>query len=91
MTEDFQASLEYDFQTSLEYDFQTSLEFARSLDDADELRHFRDRFSIPEDRDGRRNIYVCGNSLGLRPDSAVRRARVAAPHSTRRWLFSPPS
>jgi len=60
-----------DFQTSLEYDFQSSLEFARSLDDADELRHFRDRFSIPEDRDGRRNIYVCGNSLGLRPDSAV--------------------
>jgi kynureninase len=52
-------------------DFNPSLEYARSLDQADPLRHFRDRFSIPEDRDGHRNIYVCGNSLGLRPDSAA--------------------
>ena len=51
--------------------FETSREFARSLDQADELRHFRNHFSIPQDRDGRRNIYVCGNSLGLRPDSAA--------------------
>lgn len=51
-------------------DFDTSLEYARSLDESDPLRHFRDRFSIPEDRNGCTNIYVCGNSLGLRPDSA---------------------
>ena len=51
-------------------DFNTSLEYARSLDAADPLRRFRSQFSIPEDRDGRRNIYVCGNSLGLRPDAA---------------------
>jgi len=52
-------------------DFDTSPDFARSLDEADELSHFRDKFSIPEDRDGRRCVYVCGNSLGLRPDAAV--------------------
>ena len=51
--------------------FEPSLEFARSLDEADELRHFRDKFSIPEDKDGRSCIYVCGNSLGLRPNAAV--------------------
>lgn len=52
-------------------DFETSLEYARSLDQADKLSHFHDKFSIPEDRVGRRNIYVCGNSLGLRPESAA--------------------
>lgn len=52
-------------------DFKTSLEYARSLDQVDPLSHFREQFSFPEDRDGRRNIYVCGNSLGLRPDPAV--------------------
>lgn len=52
-------------------EFETSLEHARMLDQADELRHFRDRFSIPEDRSGRSCIYVCGNSLGLCPDSAA--------------------
>jgi kynureninase len=51
--------------------FETSLEYAQSLDQADKLSHFRDQFSIPEDRDGRRNIYVCGNSLGLRPQAAA--------------------
>ena len=51
--------------------FDTSLEFARSLDEADELRHFRDKFSIPQDKDDRRCIYVCGNSLGLCPNEAV--------------------
>jgi len=51
--------------------FETSLEFARSLDQADPLKGFREQFSFPEDRDGRRNIYVCGNSLGLRPEPAA--------------------
>lgn len=51
--------------------FDTSLEFARSLDETDELRQFRDKFSIPEDKDGRSCVYVCGNSLGLRPNAAV--------------------
>jgi kynureninase len=51
--------------------FEASLDYARALDDADELRRFRDYFNFPVDRDGRRNIYLCGNSLGLQPKLAV--------------------
>ena len=52
-------------------DFEASREFAQSLDAADELRRFRDYFNFPVDKDGRRNIYLCGNSLGLRSNLAV--------------------
>ena len=52
-------------------DFEATRDFARSLDEQDPLAGFRAQFSIPEDRDGRRNIYVCGNSLGLQPRIAV--------------------
>lgn len=51
--------------------FEASRAFARSLDAADELRRFRDYFNFPLDRDGRRNIYLCGNSLGLQSKLAV--------------------
>ena len=52
-------------------DFEATRDFARSLDEQDPLAGFRAQFNIPEDRDGRRNIYVCGNSLGLQPRIAV--------------------
>ncbi len=52
-------------------DFEASREFAQSLDAADELRRFRDYFNFPVDKDGRRNIYLCGNSLGLQSNLAV--------------------
>ncbi len=51
--------------------FEASREFARSRDAADELRRFRDYFNFPVDKDGRRNIYLCGNSLGLQSKLAV--------------------
>jgi kynureninase len=51
--------------------FEASREFARSLDAADELHRFRDYFNFPVDKDGRRNIYLCGNSLGLQSKLAV--------------------
>ena len=51
--------------------FEATRTFAQSLDQADPLAGFRDRFNFPDDRDGRRNIYVCGNSLGLQPKSSV--------------------
>lgn len=51
--------------------FEASLDFARALDEADDLRGFRDYFNFPVDKDGRRNIYLCGNSLGLQPKLAV--------------------
>jgi len=51
--------------------FEATREFALALDERDPLRLFRARFNFPDDLDGRRNIYVCGNSLGLQPRIAV--------------------
>lgn len=52
--------------------FEASRECARTLDGRDDLRRFRDRFNFPADKGGRRNLYLCGNSLGLQPKAAVR-------------------
>lgn len=49
--------------------FQANLEFAKKLDAEDLLKHYRDRFFIPQAKDGRESIYFCGNSLGLQPKS----------------------
>jgi kynureninase len=49
--------------------YQNSLAFARSLDEADPLRHFRGQFHIPL-ANGKEITYFCGNSLGLQPRSA---------------------
>ena len=51
--------------------FEATRRFAQSLDAADELAGFRDQFNFPQDRSGRRNVYVCGNSLGLQPKLAA--------------------
>ena len=51
--------------------YEASREFAQSRDAADELRRFRDYFNFPVDKDGKRNIYLCGNSLGLQSKLAV--------------------
>ncbi len=42
---------------------------ALSLDQADSLSHFRDRFHFPRREDGSPYLYFCGNSLGLQPVS----------------------
>lgn len=44
--------------------FENSLEFAKSLDQQDPLRAFRNEFSIPQ-HNGKDCIYLTGNSLGL--------------------------
>ena len=49
--------------------YENNLAFAQTLDRDDPLRHFRDRFHIPQ-RNGRPLTYLCGNSLGLQPKSA---------------------
>jgi kynureninase len=49
--------------------YENSLSFAKALDQADSLRHFRKQFYIPEKED-KPVIYFCGNSLGLQPKSA---------------------
>ncbi len=45
------------------------LETARRRDDDDPLADFRDSFSFPTTEDGDQPIYLCGNSLGLQPES----------------------
>jgi kynureninase len=47
--------------------FEATEYFARKLDDADALKHFRDRFYIPKQIGGEDVIYLTGNSLGLQP------------------------
>lgn len=47
-------------------DFQNTLEYAQQLDQADELRAYRDAFNFPK-IDGKQVIYFTGNSLGLQP------------------------
>jgi hypothetical protein len=44
-----------------------SLEFAKHMDEADELKGFRNEFCFPKVAEGKRPIYLCGNSLGLQP------------------------
>ena len=49
--------------------YENSRSFAQTLDQIDPLRHFRDRFHIPQ-RAGQPLVYLCGNSLGLQPKTA---------------------
>ncbi|KAK6020019.1 kynureninase, partial [Ostertagia ostertagi] len=48
--------------------FENTLAFAQSLDEKDELKHFRQRFYLPRHGDSD-CIYFTGNSLGLQPRS----------------------
>ena len=43
------------------------LQRAQQLDATDRLAHFRDQFHIPQTEDGRDQVYLVGNSLGLQP------------------------
>ncbi|RAJ35408.1 kynureninase [Pedobacter cryoconitis] len=49
--------------------FQNTLSFAKTMDEQDPLRKFRDEFLFPQ-QNGKPFIYLCGNSLGLQPKSA---------------------
>ena len=48
-------------------EFEPHLEFARSLDQKDVLRSYRNAFYIPRDVSGNEWLYFTGNSLGLQP------------------------
>lgn len=50
-----------------EMNIDPEAECAASLDEADSLKSFRERFLIPKAADGRDAIYLTGNSLGLQP------------------------
>lgn len=49
--------------------FENTLEFARSLDEKDPLRNYRDAFIFPKVK-GKEVLYFTGNSLGLQPKRA---------------------
>lgn len=50
--------------------FEIGLDFARSLDAADDLSRFRDRFAFPTPHNRPEVTYLVGNSLGLAPLAA---------------------
>lgn len=52
------------------FQFEDNIAFAKSLDDADILHGFRERFLFPQHK-GNNVQYFCGNSLGLQPKSAA--------------------
>ena len=52
------------------HSYQSDEAFARRLDEADPLGHYRERFHVPPGPDGRPSAYLCGNSLGLQPRAA---------------------
>ena len=48
-----------------------SRKFAEGLDRDDELAGFRERFNQPSVRNSHEPVYLCGNSLGLQPKTAI--------------------
>jgi kynureninase len=48
--------------------YNSSLDYALNEDWCDKLKHFRDKFYIPQ-KDGKPVLYFAGNSLGLQPKS----------------------
>jgi len=47
--------------------YQNNRAFAKKMDQEDELHSYRSMFHIPIQQNGKPNIYLCGNSLGLQP------------------------
>ena len=47
--------------------YQNNLAFAKSMDEQDPLKSFREQFHLPLRKDGTPYVYLCGNSLGLQP------------------------
>lgn len=52
--------------------FKNTKEFAIELDSNDPLKHYREKFHIPQKPNGGDVIYFAGNSLGLQPKSVRR-------------------
>ena len=48
--------------------FENSLAFAKEMDHSDPLAKYRDQFHFPV-INGKKQLYFCGNSLGLQPKS----------------------
>ncbi len=50
--------------------FQNTLHFAQEKDQHDSLKNFRNEFIFTTDNSGNKQLYFCGNSLGLQPKNA---------------------
>jgi len=50
---------------------QIGIDYAKKLDNEDPLKSYRDQFHFPTQKNGNPFIYLCGNSLGLQPKSAI--------------------
>lgn len=50
--------------------YKNSLAYAKEADSQDPLARFAEKFNFPKDENGKKLIYLCGNSLGLQPKSA---------------------
>ena len=50
-------------------DYKLGLNYAEQQDQNDDLKHYRNQFHIPKDKDGNDWLYFTGNSLGLQPKS----------------------
>ncbi|MGM0634891.1 MAG: kynureninase [Bacteroidota bacterium] len=50
--------------------YELGADFAAEMDRKDTLGHFREEFHIPQQKNGKDHIYLCGNSLGLQPKLA---------------------
>ena len=45
--------------------YKNTEKFSLDLDENDELKHYRNEFNIPLQKNGEEHVYLCGNSLGL--------------------------
>lgn len=52
--------------------FENNLAFARQMDKSDPIASIRQEFAIPKQKNGKDEVYFCGNSLGLQPKLAAK-------------------
>ena len=51
----------------MSHNYKPDINFAKDLDLLDPLKHYREKFFIPKQKNGEDVIYFAGNSLGLEP------------------------
>lgn len=51
--------------------YQLGLEYAQQQDQSDPLAPYRNKFHIPQNKQGKKVIYMTGNSLGLQPKTTA--------------------
>lgn len=54
----------------VDVNYAADVTFAQAMDRGDSLAPWREQFHVPVGRNGKPDIYFCGNSLGLQPKTA---------------------